>query len=599
MSPLLFSIAVSWGGTISGTIRGEAGGGIADADVYAINSQLAAARVQSDTAGGYSFDGLPAGWYRVWVLPPEGNEHVSRHHPAAAEFCDGALVGLHADSAVTDIDLNLPLGVSIEGRILAQDGQGVIDVRIRADSPTGSVSRIAHSDADGRFRVTGLEPGSTWQLQAAVSGTPIQWMGPSYSKDEADLIDPSSEAVTPDWTLLEGVGISGHAYGPDGPVPDAKVRIYGSSQLVQATTDLDGLFEVTGLPPGDVTAWAAAPGLATTYFPDHDRPTETLSADTEGMWIDGLDLDLPAEATVSLQLEGAAPRTAGDLSGLSIVLYNDSQSVGRAAQTDAGGMAHFEALHGGTYTAFVYASAAGHPDDWIRQPSGAIWALTLEGEIDNGTHNLSLAEALTVEGHVMDEDGRPVTGVNIILTEPDSTDTGQTHEGQFFMGTSDAEGRFEVVGVPGGDWTVRAQTSPLCPSDPGYVAVFWPDAVDPVMAEVLEIEPSIHVNQIVFVLPRDDDHDMMGDRWERRYDLDLDRNDAAEDPDQDGLNNLTEYRWRTDPRTADGVWVTEQHCGCSSASQQTGALWMVLMLGALRRRGGAAPHRQARHAYRI
>ena len=70
MSPLLFSIAVSWGGTISGTIRGEAGGGIADADVYAINSQLAAARVQSDTAGGYRFEGRPAGWLRVWFCPP-------------------------------------------------------------------------------------------------------------------------------------------------------------------------------------------------------------------------------------------------------------------------------------------------------------------------------------------------------------------------------------------------------------------------------------------------------------------------------------------------------------------------------------------------
>jgi len=46
----------------------------------------------------------------------------------------------------------------------------------------------------------------------------------------------------------------------------------------------------------------------------------------------------------------------------------------------------------------------------------------------------------------------------------------------------------------------------------------------------------------------DDDNDGMEDSWELRYDLDpLDPNDAFEDPDEDGADNLEEFKAGTDP----------------------------------------------------
>ena len=51
--------------------------------------------------------------------------------------------------------------------------------------------------------------------------------------------------------------------------------------------------------------------------------------------------------------------------------------------------------------------------------------------------------------------------------------------------------------------------------------------------------------------PRDRDHDGMPTRWERSHHLNPNRNDAAKDPDRDGLRNLAEFRSHTDPRDAD------------------------------------------------
>jgi hypothetical protein len=578
--------------TLSGTVRSSQGVDIANADVYAVNAHLAAASTQSNDQGEYTFLNLPAGGYRVWALPPVDDVHISQFYPDADEFCDGRLISVAANTSASNIDFSLPTGTSLEGQVFNVDGDGVQNVRVRADALFGSISRHSTTDRDGYFRVNGLQKDDTWQLQAAISGTPVQWAGPSYSKDDADIFDPDDNSDVGAWTLLEGIGVLGTVHGPDGPVPDADVRIYAQSQLVQTTTDANGFFEATGLPPGEVTAWAHAPGLATTYFPNHDRPTDTIDATQEGVWVDGLDLMMPLEATVGIQLEGVAPRTSGVLSGVSVVLYNDTQSVGRSAQTDANGLASFGALHGGRYTAFIYGAQTGHPDDWARTETGAIWEINLEPEVDNPTYTVILPPAVTIAGTVTDDDGNPVPGVSVLVS-PDDDQPG----GQFYLGKTDTEGHFAVVGIPQGLWRLRTQTDPPCASDPGYVPVYWPDEVDPLMAESLQISVNLPITTINFIIPKDKDQDWMSDRWEQRYHLDPNKNDAMEDPDLDGLNNLTEYRLRTDPHTPEGEWVLEHRCGCSTTSPRLSPSWLILVFAGLRRRDGARLHKSVRQVY--
>lgn len=51
----------------------------------------------------------------------------------------------------------------------------------------------------------------------------------------------------------------------------------------------------------------------------------------------------------------------------------------------------------------------------------------------------------------------------------------------------------------------------------------------------------------------DFDNDGIPDSWEKKYDLKYDVNDADEDPDNDGLTNLEEYKQGTNPLMADKV----------------------------------------------
>jgi hypothetical protein len=50
---------------------------------------------------------------------------------------------------------------------------------------------------------------------------------------------------------------------------------------------------------------------------------------------------------------------------------------------------------------------------------------------------------------------------------------------------------------------------------------------------------------------RDRDHDKLPDKWEKKFHLSTHKKSAKGDPDRDGLNNLGEFRSRTNPRDKD------------------------------------------------
>jgi hypothetical protein len=80
-----------------------------------------------------------------------------------------------------------------------------------------------------------------------------------------------------------------------------------------------------------------------------------------------------------------------------------------------------------------------------------------------------------------------------------------------------------------------------------------------------------------FALPGDDDHDAMGDTWEEENGLDSARDDAAEDPDGDGIPNVDEYLLGSDPT---GAALATGCCG----GKETATAWVALAAAFLGRR---------------
>ncbi|MEC8194364.1 MAG: carboxypeptidase-like regulatory domain-containing protein, partial [Myxococcota bacterium] len=480
------SVLVAWLGraaaaTLTVGVSGATGTAIPAAEVLAINAQLEAIRATTDDEGLARFDLIPSGVYRVRVTPADGDPHTPQYFPNALTHCDGARVEVGGEAV--HLDMELVEGASVEGVLLDANGDGVVGARVRAESITSNARRDAWSNANGAFVIGGLQHGEQWRIQAAISGFPVQWWGGTTEQTESPPVNPADSPPLEPWILLSGASVTGTVSSPSGPVGAARVRVYSTGQVTQVTTDADGTFIATGIPIGSMTAWATAAELAVTYLGDSDRPERFIDLPEEGHHEPDVNIAMPLESTLTVQLSGDAPLSDGSLHGLSVVLYNDDRTVGRGEQTRADGTAEFSGLHGGTYSVYVYGAAAGHADDWLRDEAGAIQSVIVAPESTNGPVPIPLGKAHTVHGTVVDEWGQPIRGASVVISERMDDDTGESEPGGLFVESTNRDGDFIAAGIPYGQWNIRVQTDPVCPSDPGHVSVHLPNEVDPLMAE--------------------------------------------------------------------------------------------------------------------
>ncbi len=566
--------ALAGGGTLGGTVRdSSSGAGVPDAIVVAYDLRLSYEYTVTDDTGAWSLPDLPAGSWRLRVLPADADDHVSRFWPATRDFCTAERVQVDEGATVDSVDFSLEQGASATGTLVDQAGApvaGAIVSATGADPEVAGYSRDATSDADGRFTLRGLDvvagDSTGWRCEVEVDGWPIQYLGdtPTYDADDAEVFDvPATGSDLGELSLLDGIAVGGQVRGPDGPVADATVHAYASSQILSVTTDADGRYDAVGLPPGSVLVWSTPEGLATTYYPDADRPEELVDVLDEGEIRDDLDLDAPAEAVLEARFVAAGDQVRA-------MLYNSTYTVGKGTSTDDDGVLRIDGLHGGAYTLFAWGADAGLVNAWLGEVDGEPTPFSIEEE-QTLELTVELDPGARLSGSVTDDFGAPVYGAAVALT-PSGGDTWST--------VTDRDGTWTMGGLPAGDWQLTVSYGPYCAEDPGYVAVAWPGEVDATQAEALALATGEQRGGLDLELPRDDEHDRMGDRWEAEVGLDTSRDDSAEDPDGDGLTNLEEYLLGSDPLAADGATGGCGGCGGGSGA----ALLLVLQLPALVRR---------------
>jgi len=341
------------------------------------------------------------------------------------------------------------------------------------------------------------------------------------------------------------------------------VFVFASSLVLATSIEADGIWLGLGLPPGEVIAWAESPGLATTYYPDGDRPGETVPVLEEGGEATDLDLHLPEENTLTLQFTGD-----GDYTEVGVMLYNSELTVGRGGGLDEQGRITIHALHDGDYTLYVYGSDGGFVDDWVNEAGAPrVFRITEDTE-----EVIPLGPGATLAGTVTDETGAPVHGAYVYAFPADDSQAAA-------VATED-DGTWVMPGLRTGPVTLRVSYANYCPSDPGYVLEYWEDALVEEDADYLDVVEGETLDGLDVELWLDGDHDGMGDTWEAEMGLDPSRDDAAEDPDGDGFSNYEEWILGSDPKDAsDGGKAVGCGCGAGSA-----ALLLVPGLAALRRR---------------
>ncbi len=309
--------------------------------------------------GGSSCVTGPDGAYTLAGIVP-GN--VSLSCSAHGYRAESRVVSLgESESAQLQLDL-LRLDGVIAGTVRDGEGLGLALAAVRArigDSVTASTV----TDAEGRYVLAGLDPGSVYEVRAGLAG--------HYAGSENPLTGIATQTTDADFTLLPCSGVieGSVADAVSGePVEGALVSARdGGGHFGEDLTNELGLFSIDGLVPVELYAVTAS------FFGYHDAAADSVAPGEQA-----LTLGLPRNfARVVGTITSESPES---LSPDEVEVVTTNTTYGgesRQAVPDPAGTYEIAELRPGTYVATVSA------DGCLSEPQQVLLTIG-EGEVITG-----------------------------------------------------------------------------------------------------------------------------------------------------------------------------------------------------------------------
>lgn len=422
------------GAAVAGRVRTASGAPVPDVLVTAVvrgagGVTLTLRGTPTDAQGAYRISGLAPGVLaRVAVEPPA--------HPAPPDLYLNRVL---TAGQVERLDVTLPVGGTVQGRVVGPGEQPVagalVEVVWLAPGSGSARQAQASSGPDGTFRVAGVALG-TGYVHALAPG----WYVPYTDEAPRAPYHLAGDGAVAEVTvrLLEGVAVRGRVVDEAGaPVPGARIeargrpRVTWSAESPVATSDAEGRFVLPGLPP--LGPWVIE--AVRDERVGRLEPLELGSQDTVGE----VTIVLRRGASIAgvVQVDGAPP---GRRERVAVKATGDPHGTLRTIVTDPEGRFSCAGLAAGPYRLECLdhdASPCGEPLDVLLAAGERREGLVLVG-----------APLGDLRGVVVDADGRPRAGAKVEMRALGSPGP----SGNWLV--TGADGAFAFGSLRAGEWHV-------------------------------------------------------------------------------------------------------------------------------------------------
>ena len=296
--------AVAAPGTIQGTVR-AAGTGDALVGVYvqsyiqnALGDWVSSGFVTTGVDGTYELSGLDPGTHRVFFYDSMAL-YLSEYYGGSPTDTGATPIPVQDGQTVTGIDANLALAGHVSGVVTAADGGAPVpDVQVMIYVSNAGVwepsGAFATTDADGLYDIGGLETGlyRVKFVDPSLVFAPEYYMG-AFSILGAQTLLVTAPGTTPDINaeLTAGGHVTGTVTAAEGGAPIEGVAIWAYQNVVgeeyewfadPVYTDVDGNYDIAGLPSGDYVISFDGAGQYSFYSGKYTFETATRVPVTRG-----------------------------------------------------------------------------------------------------------------------------------------------------------------------------------------------------------------------------------------------------------------------------------------------------------------------------
>lgn len=484
------SAAFADGGTasLSGTVTGSDTAGVGVAGIEVQLSSEDGTYFDTTTTGDdgrYSFSGIPANTYTLTFQPENGVNYLIQWWQNAAGSEQPTQFTIADGDVLIGYDAVLKAGATISGTVDGVDalGDGLANVDVSAQSKDGSGYGDVQTDANGNYSIVGL-PAGQYQVRFTPNDNvhTLQWWNnePSFADFDAFNLPAAGSVTGIDAHLLVGATISGTvdaAGSPDAPLAGAIVIATGrnSETYASATTDADGNYTLSALPPDSYTVLFQSPDGGT-YAPQYWQNANSSAQATPVVVTDqavaGINGDLVAGASVSGTIYAPGSPTVG-LAGAQVALY-EAAGGGPVAngQTDDQGKFTVANLPPGSYSVSIsppFGSNAVDIEWWGGSfiQTGAQTLTLTAGQALTGIDQ-QLIVGSTLSGTVLAGGRTPTPDAYVDVTIWSSDEVQGHSDIPPFETVTDASGNYSFANVAPGAYTVFFGSE-----GPGFLSQWW------------------------------------------------------------------------------------------------------------------------------